>query len=615
MEETPNDIDFRQVNLTDPSPLLSKLHQTLTTCAKSLESDDFSPSNASLCDLIGFLDSISGAALSDPNDIETAKTASLVLAELHRFVSSPSLSQMVVDALSFELPKAAVRFSGVSEECRGIVDSVVGHFVAVCNPRDMHSVLCEALESLSKDFKAPVFFLPLFSGLLKVFLRIQRRHFEQVKVAFPVILNVLKVVSLESEDEDKDSLRELVSRAIDIATSVQTIGEKLVDRRKKEFHALLGLCVLQIMALTASSLADKSTSVSLFQRLSRLLPFCGLSYIGLITGFDVDASTNLILEEDRDDFLNCFSFVKTGACLAVIWGHISNEVAKATGEDLIVVKDKLKHSQTERWQAIGMLKYVLSAVDQSWELKSHAIDFLLSILDENVPRQCNENHLDFSSYVPGLFSALQALGTVMMYTSDAVLRKKAYAALKCVLRNIPSCERFDLLKALIMNSNSSSMIAILMDFVKEEILKESQKVIENGGQTMKSENKVDPSSLFWSVNALGLVEYILKPPKGGPPTLPEQSESVVSALNLYRFLLIMESTGKTNRTGILSEKTLRKAYMEWLLPLRTVLSGIEQENQSDYSEIAVNINCSLNPVQVVLYRCIELVEENLKQCK
>lgn len=72
-----------------------------------------------------------------------------------------------------------------------------------------------------------------------------------------------------------------------------------------------------------------------------------------------------------------------------------------------------------------------------------------------------------------------------------------------------------------------TQIAILMDFVKEEILKESQKVTENGGRTMKSENKVDPSSLFWSVNALGLVEYILKPPKGGPPSLPEQSESVL----------------------------------------------------------------------------------------
>lgn len=50
---------------------------------------------------------------------------------------------MVVDALAFELPKAVVRFAGVSDECRGIVDSVVDHFVAVCNPRDMHSVLCE----------------------------------------------------------------------------------------------------------------------------------------------------------------------------------------------------------------------------------------------------------------------------------------------------------------------------------------------------------------------------------------------------------------------------------------------------------------------------------------
>lgn len=93
--------------------------------------------------------------------------------------------------------------------------------------------------------------------------------------------------------------------------------------------------------------------------------------------------------------------------LSVIWGHVSDEVAKAAGEDLNVVRYKLKHSQTERWKAIGMLKYVLSTVGQSWELNTHAIDFLLSILDENVSRKCQWNHLDCSSYEPSLFSALQ----------------------------------------------------------------------------------------------------------------------------------------------------------------------------------------------------------------
>lgn len=66
-----------------------------------------------------------------------------------------------------------------------------------------------------------------------------------------------------------------------------------------------------------------------------------------------------------------------------------------------------------------------------------------------------------------------------------------------------------------------------MDLVKEEILKESQEVKANGGEIMKIENKVDPNLPFWSVNALGMVEYILKPPKGGPPSLPEQSEAVL----------------------------------------------------------------------------------------
>lgn len=72
------------------------------------------------------------------------------------------------------------------------------------------------------------------------------------------------------------------------------------------------------------------------------------------------------------------------------------------------------------------------------------------------------------------------------------------------------------------------------------------------------------------------------------------------------------TAGKTNHTGILSANTLHKAYSDWLLPLRTLVTGIRAENEKDDSEIADHILCALNPVQLVLYRCIELVEDKLK---
>lgn len=72
-------------------------------------------------------------------------------------------------------------------------------------------------------------------------------------------------------------------------------------------------------------------------------------------------------------------------------------------------------------------------------------------------------------------------------------------------------------------------------------------------------------------------------------------------------------TGKTNRTGVLSRSSLLKASNEWLLPLRTLVTGIMTENKNDYDQLAVDTVCTINPLELVLYRCIELVEEKLKQ--
>ena len=77
--------------------------------------------------------------------------------------------------------------------------------------------------------------------------------------------------------------------------------------------------------------------------------------------------------------------------------------------------------------------------------------------------------------------------------------------------------------------------------------------------------------------------------------------------------MVVDEIGKTNRTGVLSKNNLNKAYNEWLLPLRTLVTGIKAENENDYDQIVVDMVCAFNPVELVLYRCIELVEEKLKQ--
>lgn len=155
-----------------------------------------------------------------------------------------------------------------------------------------------------------------------------------------------------------------------------------------------------------------------------------------------------------------------------------------------------------------------------------------------------------------------------------------------------------------------------------------------------------------------LVELVLKPPHGGPPLFPDQSDEVIcsflcfkiniysvlscvhhidvvviprsvqmrlallkimkycfvfaqvlAALNLYRFALLNDGN------GFLSKKTLERDYKGWLLPLRTIVSGSIAENQREKDhdqESSLEILCILNRIESLLYWCIELVEERLK---
>lgn len=72
-------------------------------------------------------------------------------------------------------------------------------------------------------------------------------------------------------------------------------------------------------------------------------------------------------------------------------------------------------------------------------------------------------------------------------------------------------------------------------------------------------------------------------------------------------------TGKTNYTSALSKENLQKSYKEWLLPLRVLVRSIaaESEMHHHHDHADMEILCALNPLELVLYRCIELIEECL----
>ncbi|XP_044464381.1 aberrant root formation protein 4 isoform X2 [Mangifera indica] len=520
-------------------PLVCRLQDILTSIAKEIECGNIGQTESLVSELVKFLDSISDSTESVPSNDDIKNNAYEVLSAILNFVSSPSLDQEIIDTLSFELPKAVTRLAGVSSSCSEIVNSVIDRFVATCSPRDMLSILCEALDSLIKTTKESNNFVPLLSGLSKVLLFTQRRHFEQVKVAVPVILKVLNSVSSESDDENTEPL---FDRAIGIADSIRAVCSKLDGAAKEMLCALLGLYVLQIMVHVSISMKfTVSKCVPLVSKLSNFFPFCHLSYLGLITASEVDTMTNMIVGEDEDDYKSCISYVEQGASLSVIWGHASDLVAQAAEENLASVKNELKSNQTKKWQAIGMLKHILSSGNLPWDFKEHAINFLLDITDENISQENGGDHNDFSSYMPSVFAALQAVATVVIYSPSSVLRKKTYEAFKRVVAEIPRSEKHDFLKAMIINCNSPSMVAILLDLVRKEVLRENQQRISIRNQVLPAENLASANALFWPPVVLELVDLVLRPQKGGPPLLPEHGDAVLSALNLYRFVLLTTS--------------------------------------------------------------------------
>ncbi|KAJ3673186.1 hypothetical protein LUZ60_006560 [Juncus effusus] len=590
------------------SDIVFRLRDLLQACSQLFDSNNIDGSDKAVSTLVQTLYSLSEPAQSNDEkfSVQNHNISEQILDEILQYLSDPK-NQILIDALSFEIPKIVAKIGAFSEKCEEISKGIIKLFISNCSPRDMLSILCGALDVEIEEAKSPVYYIILFDALSQVLNLIQRRYIEQIKAMLPVILKVLHNIPFNSlEQENRNIFDDLFKSSIQIGISIQEICKKM-DERKEELSAILGLYILQNIALISQNQQKNviSSCTSLILELSKFLPFCGFSYFGLITGSNINSAINQISKEACNEFRNCFSLSKDGACLAVIWAHINEEIAKSTGEDLSSVIKMNQKNQMEFWQAIDMLKYPISSMDYSFEIKNHILDFLVSILDGFDMEEYGDNNLDFSSFMPGIFVTIQGIQRMMMSAFDPSLRKKSFFTLKKIISAIPSSDRFDILKALITNSSSPSMTALLIDLVRGQILE----VKKDGNIFEKNENKNGSKSLNLVSYALNLVEMILKPPEGGPPVFPENSEPVLSALNLLRFILLSESSRKSSGTKLLTQEILQKVFADWLLPLRALVSGITRENENDFGE---HLTCALNPVQLVLYLCIELVEESMK---
>nr|XP_029143400.1 aberrant root formation protein 4-like isoform X9 [Arachis hypogaea] len=188
---------------------------------------------------------------------------------------------------------------------------------------------------------------------------------------------------LSKDDSDDAELESVFHRAVGIANSIYGVCNKLDGVSNEKLRALLGLYVLQCLALLSASISYKDSTCHLMVlELSQISSYCGLTYMSLLTAFDVETVAGFVFGEDKDAHMSCLSHVKHGASLSVIWGLVSEEVAHATKESSVAIKDDLHNNQTKRWQAIGRLKHVknnMESEEEACQVRNHEEKWRLKV--------------------------------------------------------------------------------------------------------------------------------------------------------------------------------------------------------------------------------------------
>ncbi|KAI5062897.1 hypothetical protein GOP47_0021444 [Adiantum capillus-veneris] len=511
--------------------------------------------------------------------------------------------QEMLDVVGIYLPSILVKFTVITHgRCREFAETLMNSLSENCDPRDMFTAYMEALHSYSVSESlglCPI----LLDGLSKILTRIRRRRAEYFKESVPGLLKVAGVAA------DTDDMWRILDRVVHIVlVLLDTVAHEEVTEQKQRLHETLGIFILLLLArLSGFEQLDRASAVeSLLLQLARLLSRCGLADVDLITG----SFLGQVKHSFTEDLVNEDSFIREtrqGANIAVWWRFCFDKAALQNQEAVTSVIGGLRGSRHAFVSALSSVLMLLSSTEKTGKKVEMSIDLLTLILElgtapsADTLLQIHLESLEDDEFLE-LTNLLQMVQNVVVFSPRSRTRQDAYSVLVNIIRKVlPAVERFKALKHLILQCEHSSMVSLLLYVVKEEVATALLSERNFKGQPFASEQ------------VLELLDFILRPPSGGPPDLPAQIDAVLSALNLYRFLLIKEASGNSNCTGILSYVRLDEACLKWFQPLRTFLEGFKCSFSADDPEVTASVLLSISNIEGVLYRCIELAESRLKE--
>ncbi|KAH7404419.1 hypothetical protein KP509_15G024800 [Ceratopteris richardii] len=345
----------------------------------------------------------------------------------------------------------------------------------------------------------------------------------------------------------------------------------------------------------------------MIMQLARQLSVCGLTDLDLITGRFCEKVIDALTDDlvDGDGYI---VQVKQGAMVAVWWRFCFDKEAMDYQETVDSIMIGLRSSRHVFRSVLSNPLVLLSSVEKTWKRVEMGVDLLSTFLEWGIehsdgPFQIHSDILEPDDFIE-LYKVLEVLQNVILFCPQSATRQNAYKVLVNMIRNVlPPEEKFKALKQLITQSEQSSMISLLMYVVKEEV--------DNAISLRRDPSKQHLNSPFASEKVMELINFVLRPTTG-PPELPQQIDAVLSALNLYRFLLIKEEAGRSNYTGVLLKSSLEEACSKWFHPLRTFLEGFKRSFCASDADVTASVLLSVSCVEGVLYRCLELAEAALK---
>ncbi|KAL3677136.1 hypothetical protein R1sor_027084 [Riccia sorocarpa] len=521
-----------------------------------------------------------------------------------------------------DLLKVSVHYVGLSQVCEASISSLIANIAGTCDPREMFTIFLEAINEYAKPGTLHLC-VPLLRGLAMIFRRIRRRQPEFFKEAIPGLLDVGKAAldvkndPVGSEEEEDDMLEfKYVTRhdaviqnvPVKVVIELVNLGNAMRDvwrvEENQKLHDVITIYILRLLALVSCmDITHDGSTPQPVDDIVKLMCEVKFSLEEILITKQLKEILNRYADENENNVRQTRFEAWRGAALAVYWGiHDKDSPTAASVSDLM--RNQIETSGLEGASEMINLASVLlvpACGKRESLIYQNALGLMTSTVEifKAVPSRISP--VQHNAISVQIIPALKRIEDLLIRTVNSSLRKEAYGVLLKIIKELlPATERYQALYDMITNCDHPSLVSLLLTCVKDEVAR----AWPSGSAQTPGESISSP---FVSSRVLQFIECVLRGKDGNPTELPLNIDAVIAALNLYRFLLIRESSGKTNYTHVLSSDELVKGRTHWLLPMREqalrVRSALEEADSGE--EVLLGINCLLS----VLYRCLEIVEQ------